>query len=169
MEKLERIYELRMLLARQGELQIPLTDVDAARLARLQRALGHQIPSVDERDSETWLPIPIPLQFTAQGAYGAGLLRNVSGGGMAVITSEPPALGQQLIVRIEDQAHSVEYVFPCRVLSRVVKGLSTMGLAFEGVPSQTRLNRHSGVWRMDAAEPRGSALSQRPPRKTASE
>jgi hypothetical protein len=153
MEKLDRIYELRMLLAREGELQIPLNDVETVRLARLERALGRRVPSVDERDSETWLPVPMPIQFTAQGAYGSGIVRNLSGGGMAVITSEPPALGQRMVVRVEDQAHGVEYVFPARVISRVVKGLAAMGVAFEGVPSQTRLgNRNSGVWRNELPE-----------------
>lgn len=150
MEKLDRIYELRMLLARAGELQIPLSEAEAARLARLARGLGEQVPSVDERDSETWMPIPIPIQFTAQGTYGSGLVRNLSGGGMAVVTSVPPALGQRLVIRIEDQAHGVEYVFPARVVSRVVKGVRAMGVAFEGVPSQARLgNRPSGVWRTE--------------------
>ncbi len=150
MEKLDRIYELRMLLAREGELQIPLNDAETVRLARLERALGRRVPSVDERDSETWLPVPLPIQFTAQGTYGSGIVRNLSGGGMAVITSEPPALGQRMVVRVEDQLHGVEYVFPARVISRVVKGLAAMGVAFEGVPSQTRLgNRNSGVWRTE--------------------
>lgn len=153
MEKLDRIYELRMLLAREGELQIPLNDAESVRLARLERALGRRVPSVDERDSETWLPVPLPIQFTAQGTYGSGIARNVSGGGMAVITSEPPALGQRMVVRVEDQVHGVEYVFPARVISRVVKGLSAMGVAFEGVPSQTRLgNRNSGIWRNEIPE-----------------
>lgn len=161
MEKLDRIYELRMLLAREGELQIPLTDTESARLGRLERALGRRVPSVDERDTETWLAIALPIQFTAQGTYGSGIVRNLTGGGMAVITSELPALGQRLVVRIEDQAHGVEYVFPCRVISRVVKGLSAMGLAFEGVPSQTRLgNRNSGVWRNDLPDTFGSLQSE---------
>lgn len=142
-----------MLLAREGELQIPLNDVESARLARLERALGSHVPSVDERDVETWLPVPMPIQFTAQGAYGSGMVRNLTGGGMAVVTSEPPVLGQRLVVRVEDPTHGVEYVFPARVISRVVKGLPAMGVAFEGVPSQVRLgNRNSGVWRNDVAE-----------------
>jgi hypothetical protein len=154
MEKLDRIYELLMLLAREGELQIPLTDAESARLARLESSLGRRVPNLDERDADTWLSVPLPVQFTAQGAYGSCLMRNLSGGGMAVITSEPPALGQRLVVRIEDPLHGVEYVFPARVLSRVVRGLSSMGVAFEGVPSQARLgNRSSGIWRYDLPQP----------------
>jgi hypothetical protein len=75
---------------------------------------------------------------------------------MAVITAEPPVLGQRLVVRIEDPMHGIEYVFPARVISRVVKGLPAMGVAFEGVPSQVRLgNRNSGVWRNDLPDLNG--------------
>jgi hypothetical protein len=155
MERLDGIYEIRMLLARQGELQIPLNDVESARLARLERALGSRVPSLDERDAETWLPKALPVQFTAQGTYGSGLVRNLSGGGMAIVTAEPPALGSRLVVRLADPSHGVEYIFPARVISRVVKGLTAMGVAFEGVPSQARLgNQTSGVWRPDV--PNGS-------------
>lgn len=155
MEQLDGIYEIRMLLAREGELQIPLNDVEAARLARLERAFGRRVPSLDERDAATWLSTPIPVQFTAQGTYGSGMVRNLSGGGMAIVTAEPSALGSRLVLRIADQSHGVEYVFPGRVISRVVKGLTAMGVAFEGVPSQARLgSRTSGVWRPEA--PNGS-------------
>jgi len=157
MERLDGIYEIHMLRARAGELQIPLNDVESARLARLERALGSRVPSLDERDAETWLPTPVPVQFTAQGTYGSGMARNLSGGGMAIVTSEPPALGSRLVVRVEDQARGVEYVFPGRVISRVVKGLTAMSVEFEGVPSQARLGtRTSGVRRTAVPTPIGS-------------
>ncbi|MEY4579005.1 MAG: hypothetical protein RL701_3708, partial [Pseudomonadota bacterium] len=55
-----------------------------------------------------------------------------------------------LILHVNDSAHGSEYTFPCRVVARVVKAPASMGVRFEGMPSQTRVGRQSGaVWRAD--------------------
>jgi hypothetical protein len=147
-DKLERIFEYRVLYAKQRELQIPLTRLEQERYGELRSQLPDQVPSLDERDVYTLLKNPLPAQFVAGGRFGSGTLRNGSALGLAISTTEePPALGQRLILHVQEPAQAIEYTFPCRVVSRVVKGAPSMGVVFDGVPSQTRsLGRTSGVW-----------------------
>jgi hypothetical protein len=161
-DKLERIYEYRVLHAKQRELQIPLTVSEQARYGELRSQLPDHVPSLDDRDVYTLLKNPLPAQFVAGGRFGSGTLRNGSAIGFAIATEEePPALGQRLILHVQEPAQAIEYTFPCRVVSRVVRGSPSMGVALEGVPSQTRsLGRTSGVWH-------GSPTSARPPRASA--
>jgi hypothetical protein len=150
-EKLERIYEYRVLFAKERELQIPLTPQQTSRMQRLREQLPVRVPSVDDRDPYTLLTTPLPVQFIAAGRFGSGTLRNVSAEGLAIATAEAPELDQRIIVHVQEALHGLEYTFPCRVVSRVVKGVTAMGVAFEGVPTQTRLGgRSSGVWRADS-------------------
>ncbi|HEX7480050.1 MAG TPA: PilZ domain-containing protein [Polyangiales bacterium] len=149
-EKLERVFEYRVLHSKERELQIPLSAQEASRLERLRSQLPERVPCVDDRDAFTRLTTPLPVQYVAAGRFGAGLLRNASAAGLAIATAEPPELGQRLIVHVQEPLHGLEYTFPCRVVSRVVKGTTSMGLVFEGVPSQTRSSGSaSGVWRSD--------------------
>jgi PilZ domain len=149
-DKLERIFEYRVLHAKLRELQIPLSAAERVRLERLQHQLPSRVPSVDDRDPFTLLGTPLPVQYVAAGRFGSGALRNASAVGLAVATVDPPELGQRLILHVEGPLHGIEYTFPCRVISRVVKGVTSMGLVFEGVPSQTRMGRRSsGVWKTD--------------------
>lgn len=150
-EKLDRIFEYRVLCSKERELQIPLSASESSRLERLRNQLPARVPSVDDRDPFTLLTTALPVQFVAPGGrFGTGTLRNASAAGLAVATSDPPELGQRLIVHVQEALHGIEYTFPCRVVARVVKGVTSMGLSFEGVPSQTRLGqRTSGVWRSD--------------------
>src|SRR4051794_19525531 len=150
-EKLERIFEYRVLYAKERDLQIPLTMQETARLERLRQQLPTRVPSVDDRDAFTILTTPLDVQFVAAGHFGSGTLRNASAMGLAIATAAPPELSSRLIVHVREPQHGVEYTFPCRVVSRVVKGVTAMGVVFEGVPSQTRIEgQSSGVWRADA-------------------
>jgi len=151
-EKLARIFEYRVLFARHRDLQIPLSPNEEARLLRLRQQLPDRVPALDERDTLTLLAAPLPAHFVAAGHFGSGTLRNASATGMAIATlDEPPGLGQRLILHAQDPDQAIEYTFPCRVVVRVVKGTPSMGVAFEGVPSQTRVGQNnSGVWRSDA-------------------
>lgn len=163
-EKLERIFEYRVLLSKAHELQIPLSPHEKARLARLQQQLPSEVPALDDRDAYTLLATPLPAQYVCGGRFGAGSVRNVSGGGLAIITSDPPELGQRLIVHVREVQHGIEYTFPCRIIARVLKGVPAIGVAFEGVPNLTRLGGHSsGVWRTE--EPTTTANRPRVPGK----
>lgn len=168
-EKFERIFEYRVLAAKEHDLQIPLSVQERSRLERMRHELPAQVPSVDARDALTLLTTPLPVHFVAAGRFGTGVLRNASATGLAVATDEPPELGQRLIVHVQETLHGVEYMFPCRVVSRVLKGVTGVGLAFEGVPSQTRLGGHaSGVWRADAtpSEPHATRTAGHPSRRS---
>ena len=98
------------------------------------------------------VPSPLSVQFTLPGGFGAGQLRNASGGGLAIVTATPGALGQRTIVRVGIVAAGVEYVFPCRVMW-VQKGQQpAMGVAFDGVPSRTHIPSFGGdAWRSPLA------------------
>ena len=150
-ETIERIFEYRLLYAKQRELQIPLSADEQRRLGELRSQLPNHVPTLDERDALTLLRFPLPVQYVAGGRFGSGVLRNGSAQGLAVETVEdPPALGQRLIVHVQESAHGLEYTFPCRVIARVVKGVPSMGVVFEGVPAETRaVARTSGVFRPD--------------------
>lgn len=148
-DTLERIFEYRVLYAKHRELQIPLSRDEQKRFARLRSELPEQVPSVDERDAATRLSDALPAQFVAGGRFGSGILRNGSAIGLAIEThDEPPALGQRLILHVQQTDRGIEYTFPCRVIARVVRGLPSMGVVFDGVPSEARaLGRASGVYR----------------------
>jgi len=148
-DKIAWIFEYRVLYAKQRELQIPLTRQEQQRLGELKSQLPSHVPTLDERDALTLLEEPLPAQFVAGGRFGSGVLHNGSSVGLAIETlEEPPALGQRLIVHVQEPLHGVEYTFPCRVIARVMKGPPSMGVVFDGVPSQTRtLGKSSGVFR----------------------
>jgi hypothetical protein len=163
-DKLARIFEYRVLYAKHRELQIPLTSNEDARLVRLRQQLPDRVPSLDERDVFTVLAAPLPAHFVAAGHFGSGTLRNASAVGLAIATfEEPPGLGQRLILHVQEPEQAIEYTFPCRVVVRVVKGTPSMGVMFEGVPSQVRVGQSSGVWRSDilAASDRPAAKRSR--------
>lgn len=153
--QLERIYEYRVLYAKQTELHIPLTQEERERALKLQEELPDRVPAIDEHDAFTVLSTPLSVQYVVAGAFGVGTLFNASATGVAVGTEEePPNLGQRLIVHVHDPQQGVEYTFPCRVVARVVKAPAAMGLRFEGVPSKTRIGHRSSVqWRSDVFPP----------------
>ena len=154
-DRLERIYEYRVLYAKQRDLHIPLTADERARALQLQEELPDSVPAVDDRDALTVLSTPLPVQYVIAGAFGVGTLFNVSATGVAVETEDaPPNLGQRLIVHVHDAQQGLEYTFPCRVVARVIKAPASMGLRFEGMPSQTRIGHASGLrWRSDVFPP----------------
>lgn len=150
-DTLELIFEYRVLYAKHRDLQIPLTRDEQQRFGQLRSQLPDHVPSVDERDTDTLLERALPAQFVAGGRFGSGVLRNGSAIGLAIEThDEPPALGQRLILHVQEPQRGIEYTFPCRVIARIVKGAPSMGVVFDGVPSEARsLGRSSGVFRPD--------------------
>jgi hypothetical protein len=167
-DKLERIFEYRMLYSKQRDLQIPLTPMEDQRLARLKQQLPDRVPTVDERDAFTVLATPLAAQYVVGGSFGSGTLRNASATGLAISTSDaPPPLGERLILHVNEPQAGIEYTFPCRVVARVVKGPASMGVYFEGMPSHTRNGGRAGsVWRSDVFPPEVAA-SIRPERQRA--
>jgi hypothetical protein len=152
-EKLERIFEYRVLLAKAG-----LSADERARMDRLGAQLPDVIPALDDRDPYTLLIDPLPAEILDSDGIMPALLRNAGAGGFALSVSQPPALGRLLAVRLRDPRHPIEYTFPARVMSRVVRGLRGMSVAFEGMPLQSPLvNRGSGVWRAAISQGRRHA------------
>jgi hypothetical protein len=151
-ETLEMVYEYRLLRAKQEQLGLPLNEVERARLVGLARALEGEAAAHDPRRGMQRVAAPVGVQFTLPGSFGAGQVLNVSGGGMAIATREPPAEGTRVIVRMAVPATGVEYVFPCRVVWRAREGTPGMGVSFDGLPTRmaVRGSPDSGVWRMGA-------------------
>lgn len=150
-DKIERIYQYRVLMATRDQHQIPLDESSRQRLERLSGQLARGVPQLDDRDPYTLLTVPLPVQFIVGGSFGAGVVHNASADGLAIATEEAPPLGVRVLVHVKEPTHGVEYTFPCRVVARVVKGRRSMGVAFEGMPTQSRVGgRRSGVWRSDA-------------------
>jgi hypothetical protein len=153
-DTLARVFEYRVLYAKHRELRIPLTEDEQQRFGMLRRELPTHVPNADERDVFTLLDEPVPAQYVADGEFESGILRNASAIGLAIeTTGDPPKLGQRLIVHAQEPEHGVEYVFPCRVIARIVAGTPSMAVVFDGVPSETRaLGRSSGVFASDELE-----------------
>lgn len=149
-KKLERIFEYRVLLSKARELGIPLTPEEEARLDRLGQQLPTSVPPLDDRDPYTMMADPVPAEVVQGGRFQPCTIRNASGGGFALATLEPPPLGQRVLVQVREPQSPVEYTFPAQVVSRVVRGVSGMSVAFEGLPTQRTLGgRTSGVFTTD--------------------
>ncbi|MDH5672085.1 MAG: hypothetical protein OEZ06_08045 [Myxococcales bacterium] len=149
-EKLERIFEYRVLVSKKRELSIPLVEAEQLRLERLERQLSHGVPALDGRDAHTLLPIPQPCEFMWSGHFGSGTVRNATGDGFAIATPEAPPLGKPLIVTLRDARTGIELSFPGRVVARVVRGGPSMGVALEGLPTKSRIGASSsGVYRTE--------------------
>jgi len=144
--KLQRIFEYRVLLSRAQKRQPELDAQEQLRLERLRQQLPLSVPPLDDRDPYTLLTDSLPVEFAVEGRFGKGTLRNASGGGLAIATVDPPALGHPLAIHVQDRPHGLVYSFPARVVSRVVRGVAGMSVSFEGVPNQTRIAKISGVW-----------------------
>src|SRR5688572_16420969 len=114
-DKLQRIYEYRVLLSKAQKRQPELDADEQARLERLRQQLPLSVPPLDDRDPYTLLTEPLEVEFAREGRFVSGTLRNASGGGLAIATADPPALGQQLAIHVRDRKHAVVYAFPARV------------------------------------------------------
>lgn len=163
-DRLDRIFEYRVLLAKRRELGMALSSQEQARLERLAHQLPGAVPAADDRDPYTLLPQPLPVEFVVHRRASSGTLRNASGAGFAIAAEELPELGARVVVHVREAEHGIEYIFPGTVVSRVVKGATAFGVGFEGLPTQTRLGgRSSGVWRSDPT-PTTAQPSARKPR-----
>lgn len=145
-DKLQRIFEYRVLLSRAQKRQPDLDAQEQLRLERLRQQLPLSVPPLDDRDPYTLLTDGLAVEFAVEGRFQTGTLRNASGGGLAIATADPPALGQPLVIHVQDRPHGIVWSFPARVVSRVVRGVAGMSVAFEGLPNQTRIAKTSGVW-----------------------
>lgn len=147
-QKLEWIFQYRVLLSKTIELHIPLTATEQLCLTRLRAELPAGLPRLDDRDEDTRLAQPLPAEFACSGRFRAARVRNASATGLAIITSEPPPLGEHLLLHVWDPTRSIEYTFPTRVVEPIhdagatkqydaaIRGVS---VAFEGLPLQTFL------------------------------
>jgi hypothetical protein len=152
-DKLERLFEYWVLRS-----QPPGPDFEQVqqRIERLQRQLNPGVPTLDERDPYTLLTDPLPVEFAHAGRFRMGAVVNAAADGLAVATTDPPALGQRISLHVHDRSKGSVYAFIGCVVSRVIAGTQGMSVALEGLPKQTRLaTQSSGVWR--AAEEQSSS------------
>ena len=145
-DKLERIFEYRVLLHKR-ERTPALSEAEGARLRRLRDQLAAVVPPLDDRDPYTLCSDPMLAELVDDAGLHPALLRNAAAEGFALSLEVPPPLGHRVAVRVRDAQHAIEYTFPARVVSRVVRGTCGISVAFEGLPSQAPLSTHaSGVW-----------------------
>ncbi len=144
----EMVYAYRLLLAKEEKLAIALDAEERAHLLGLEQLLSGDTPGRDPRRGMPRVPSPVGVQFTLPGGFGAGQVLNASGGGLAIVTASPGAVGDRTIVRVGLVASGVEYVFPCRIAWVQAGQQPAMGVAFDGVPSRTVLpGRGDEAWR----------------------
>jgi len=133
------------------------------RLERLQRQLHPGVPTLDERDPYTLLTEPLPVEFAHAGKFRMGNVVNAAADGLAVATSDPPALGQRISLHVHDRNKGSVYAFVGCVVSRVIAGTQGMSVALEGTPKQTRVaSNSSGVWRAAEEEEQQQGSAPRP-------
>lgn len=155
-DKLQRIFEYRALLNKAQHRKPGLSADEQQRFERLHQQLPQAAPTLDGRDSYTAITEPVAVEYAhAGGRFVAGVLRNASAGGLAIASPEPPPLGLPLLIHVHDRRNSIAYTFPCRVVSRVLRGVQGFSVEFEGVASQTRL-APSGVW--PATDPNATGI-----------
>ena len=142
---LEIIYEFQLLRANEACLQITLDDEERARLAGLERLLKGE--EIDSRRQMPRVPTPLPVQFTLPGGFGSGEIRNISGSGLAVLTAHPSEIGTRSVVRLSEPTFGSEYFFPTRTVWSRTRGLTAMGLAFDGVPTASIAHGSRLTWR----------------------
>lgn len=145
----EMIYEYQLLRGKQDHLDVPLDEVESARLVGLEQLLSGDTGGTPGRRTMSRVIAPTRVLFTTPGGFETGDVKNLSGSGLAISTRRPPEPGTRLIVRVEDQATAVEYFFPCRVAWRRLNTNVGMGVAFDGVPTRSAVfgdDEGSGVW-----------------------
>lgn len=141
------VFAYQSLVARSERLRIPLDGEEHRRCAELARALGTGQGKGTRRMPRVLSPWPVML--TLPGGFAEARLRDMSGGGVRVITGSAPPEGTPVLVHIRGPLHGEEFVFPARVAwRRVGEDEATMGLAFDGVPQHQRPSR------AEAARPR---------------
>lgn len=145
---LEMIYEYQLLRSKERHLDIELDDAARVRLIGLRRLLqGESIDPTSRRELAR-VKLAMPVQFTMPGGFASGELRDLSGGGFCIVTTEAPAEGARIVLRITDAASGREYVFPCRVVWRAARGPARMGVEIDGVPRcSPMVDEDTGVWR----------------------
>lgn len=148
-DKLQRIFEYRVLLARREDLRITLDSEEQEHLTRLHEQLRTSVPQLDARDVYTLVTEPWPVQMALAGRFVTGTVRNASGGGFAIETADPPALGETVVLQVTSAQHGAEYTFPATAIWRVVRGTPSVGVAFAGTPTKAPIGRFSGVYAKD--------------------
>ncbi len=145
----EMIYEYQLLRGKQDRLDVPLDDVEQARLAGLEQLLSGDTAGTAGRRSMSRVIVPTRVLFTTAGGFETGEVKNLSGSGLAIATRRPPEPGTRVVVRVEDAGDAIEYFFPCRVAWRRLVTNVGMGVAFDGVPTRAAVfgdDEGSGVW-----------------------
>ena len=149
---LDLLFEYRLLRSKRDHLQIALDDHEVTRIHGIENMLRGKSVIADARRSMPRLLCPRSVQFTLPGRFGAGEIANISAGGASISTSELLRVGDRTIVRVAAPETGIEYVFPCRVVWTSDAKLGNVGVAFDGVPSQTQIaKRPSQAFRRLAA------------------
>lgn len=149
---LDLLFEYRLLRSKEEHLQILLDDHEVTRIHGIENMLRGKSVIGDARRAMPRLMCPRSVQFTMPGRFGAGEIANISGGGAAITTTETLRVGDRTIVRIAAPETGIEYVFPCRVVWTTSARQGNVGIAFDGVPSQTQIaKRPSQAFRRLAA------------------
>lgn len=134
---LDLIHEYQLLRATR-QLQVPLDAAEEARLVALAHMLRGERPhDPGERREMPRLRCPLRAGFTLASKFGSGQVRDISGGGVAIATPTPAQLGDEVLVHIPDAVAETEHIFPARVVWRREGAEGAMGLAFEGIPTET--------------------------------
>lgn len=152
-DRLDRIFELRTLWARAHGQHTSISGSERVRLHRLLSDFQPGVPSYNSRDPYTSLPTPLPAHLAVNGHFHVASVGNLAADGVAIATEALPELDQWVTLTICDEGHGIDYLFPCRIVSRVMSGPTWLGLRFAGAPGQNRVQgRTSGVWAGPAAE-----------------
>ncbi|NOY91302.1 MAG: PilZ domain-containing protein [Deltaproteobacteria bacterium] len=152
---LDIIHDYQLLQAR-ASMGVPLYEEEEAERSGLWALLRGETGDSDGRRALPRVLAPMNARFSQSRGFGAGRVRDLSGGGLCLTTpAPPPALHTELLVYLDDLGRGLRFVFPVRVVWRASGAL---GAAFSGMPSRVaiadlraRSFTPSGVYRVKGA------------------
>lgn len=127
----ESVFEYQSLVARGPREGDVLTDDERSRAAGLRRLLAGELMEGRERRLSLRMETEAEVVFTVAGGFARGVVRDVSGSGMAILSAARLPLGARLLAAVRHADADADFLFPCRVVWR---SREVLGVAFDGVP-----------------------------------
>ncbi|MEM9194389.1 MAG: PilZ domain-containing protein [Myxococcota bacterium] len=163
---LDAIYEYQLLIRKNRDMNIPLTEVEKARLVGLAQLLRGEYAHGSSGTRSVRMGRRVPVHFTVPGGFASGKLRNISPGGVAITTPHAVLKGSRTVLRVAEPRRGMEYTFPGRIVwTGAGKADSAdprvVGIAFDGTPTRSAfLVPEVGSWHPDVrfGEPPGTPM-----------
>jgi len=140
---LDILHDYQLLEAR-AHMGVPLYEEEEAARSGLLALLAGESRADLERRALPRVLAPMSARFSQSRGFGSGHVRDLSGGGLSLITAVAPAVGADLLIYLDELERGLRYIFPARV--RWVRpapwghsARATLGASFSGMPSRVAI------------------------------